>query len=47
MKFLTKSALAAASLLALGATTASAEIVCNDEGDCWHVRERPTAQSLV
>jgi hypothetical protein len=40
MKFITKSVMAAAIVLALTATTASAEIVCNDEGDCWHVRER-------
>lgn len=40
MGLITKSAFAAASLLALSATTASAEIVCNEEGDCWHVRER-------
>jgi hypothetical protein len=40
MSILTKSACAAIGLLALGATTTPAEIVCNDEGDCWHVRER-------
>ena len=40
MNLLSKSVLTAASVLALTATTASAEIVCNDEGDCWHVRER-------
>jgi hypothetical protein len=28
-----------ASLGLLGGT-ASAEIVCNDDGDCWHVKER-------
>jgi hypothetical protein len=39
MKLITKAVLTAASALALSATTASAEIVCNDEGDCWHVRE--------
>ncbi len=26
--------------LALGATVASAEIVCNEDGDCWRVKER-------
>jgi hypothetical protein len=26
--------------LALTATNASAEIACNREGDCWHVKER-------
>jgi hypothetical protein len=40
MNILTRSACAAIALLALGATTASAEIVCNEEGDCWHVHER-------
>ncbi len=40
MKTLSKNLAAAAlaaSALALTATTASAEIVCNNEGDCWHV----------
>lgn len=40
MKTLSKIAAAAAlaaSALALTATTASAEIVCNGEGECWHV----------
>lgn len=40
MNLLSKAVLTAASVLALTASTASAEIVCNDEGDCWHVRER-------
>ena len=40
MKTLAKCVLAAGSLLAVSASTASAEIVCNGEGDCWHVRER-------
>jgi hypothetical protein len=31
-------ALGAACGLALTATAASADIVCNREGDCWHVR---------
>ncbi len=26
-------------VLALSATAASAEIACNAEGDCWHVKE--------
>jgi hypothetical protein len=41
MKMLGKVAFAAvmgASALALTATDASARIVCNAEGDCWHVR---------
>jgi hypothetical protein len=40
MSLLSKNMLAAAGALALTATTASAEIVCNSEGDCWHARER-------
>jgi hypothetical protein len=31
--------LIAASALAITATSASARIVCNGEGDCWHVRD--------
>ena len=26
--------------LAFAATSASAAIVCNDNGDCWHVKEK-------
>ena len=26
-------------VLALSATTASAAIVCNDDGDCWHAKK--------
>jgi hypothetical protein len=39
MKMLTTTAFAAimaAGALALTASQASARIVCNDEGDCWH-----------
>jgi hypothetical protein len=39
MKSLTTALLVAASALAL-ATTASADVVCNDEGDCWHIKGR-------
>jgi hypothetical protein len=35
---LSKTILSVASALTLTATAASAEIVCNAEGDCWHVR---------
>ena len=38
MKVLT--ALACTAALALSATGASAAVVCNDEGDCWKVKER-------
>jgi len=40
MKRLYGAVFGAACVLALTATTASAEIVCNDDGDCWHVKER-------
>ena len=33
-------ALACTAALALSATAASAAVVCNDEGDCWRVKER-------
>jgi hypothetical protein len=35
-------ALFVAAVLAMTAGTASAAVVCNDEGDCWRVRGRPT-----
>ena len=41
MKMLAKLAASAAlavTALAVSATTASAMIVCNNEGECWHVR---------
>jgi hypothetical protein len=38
MGTLTKAILVTASTLALAVSTASAEIVCNDEGDCWHAK---------
>jgi hypothetical protein len=37
MKSATIAVLSAASLLAL-AGSASAAVVCNDDGDCWHVQ---------
>lgn len=39
MNLITKLAIGAAGSLALTATAASAEIVCNGEGECWHVKE--------
>jgi hypothetical protein len=33
-------ALVLAVALAVSATSASAAVVCNDEGDCWRVKER-------
>ena len=40
MRSLTKAFLVCASALALTATTAAADVVCNDEGECWHVKTR-------
>jgi len=39
MTALTKAVLAGLGALALTATAASAEIACNKEGDCWHIKE--------
>jgi len=39
MKRTITSVFGATCALALTATVASAEIACNREGDCWHVRE--------
>ncbi len=40
MKLFAKLAFAGVSVLALTATSASAEIACNGEGECWHVKDR-------
>jgi len=40
MKPLTKAVLVATGALTFAATSASAAIVCNNEGECWHVRGR-------
>ena len=40
MKALYSAVFGAACVLAASATTASAEIACNEEGDCWHIKER-------
>lgn len=37
-KTILAAAVAAGSLVALGATSASAAIVCNAQNECWHVR---------
>jgi hypothetical protein len=42
MNAISKALLVAASALTLTASAASAEIVCNAEGDCWHVRGKPS-----
>jgi hypothetical protein len=52
-KFLTRSALAAligAGALAAASTAASAYVVCNGEGECWHTQEQytyPTGFNVV
>jgi hypothetical protein len=38
MNVIAKTLLGAVGAFALTATAASAAIVCNDEGECWHVR---------
>jgi hypothetical protein len=35
-----KPVLAGAGILALSASFASAEVICNEDGDCWRVKER-------
>jgi hypothetical protein len=40
MKGLIAAVFAATCALPLTITTASADVACNREGDCWHVRER-------
>ncbi len=34
--------LLSAGSIAFTATTASADVVCNNEGDCWHVKDHYT-----
>jgi hypothetical protein len=38
MKTLAKTALASVAALLVGASAASAAVVCNGEGDCWRVK---------
>lgn len=40
MKTLSIALFAAASALAVSASSASAAVVCNDDGDCWRTKER-------
>jgi hypothetical protein len=42
MKHLGSAVVVTVGLLAVGATTASAAVVCNGEGDCWRTKERYT-----
>ena len=41
MNAMTKAILIGVSALSLSAGAASAAVVCNDVGECWHVRGRP------
>jgi hypothetical protein len=41
MKPLTKTVLVVAGALTLTAGSASAAVVCNDEGECWRIQGRP------
>jgi hypothetical protein len=45
MKSFNKALLIGASMLALTAGTASAAVVCNQEGDCWRVSGEPKYES--
>ena len=40
MKHLVSALLGMAGLLALSVTSASAAIVCNGDGDCWHAKQK-------
>jgi hypothetical protein len=46
MNGLTKAILVGASALALSASAASAAIVCNDDGECWHTKDPISNPSL-
>ena len=39
MKHLLTAGVVTLGLFAFGATTASAAVICNDEGDCWKTKE--------
>ena len=38
MRSIAKALLASAAALFVAGTSASAAVVCNDDGDCWHVK---------
>ena len=40
MKAISKALLVSAATLAMPAGAASAAVVCNDQGDCWRVKEQ-------
>lgn len=42
MSSISKMTIIAAAAMTLGVSSASADVVCNEEGDCWRVKERRT-----
>ena len=40
MKVITKATIIAAAAVILGAGSASADVICNEDGDCWKTKER-------
>ena len=46
MKHFGSAALVALGILALGASSASAAVVCNEAGDCWRTKNTPIPQRL-
>ena len=46
-KYLVSALVGAVGILAFTATNASAAIVCNGEGDCWHVKDGVEANSAT
>ncbi len=40
MKTVTKTLIAAIGVLTMSTAIATAEVVCNEDGDCWRVKER-------
>jgi hypothetical protein len=41
MRLCLKAGLAAIAVLGMAGSNASAAVVCNEEGDCWHVKGDP------
>ena len=46
MRTLTRTLLVSVGSLALTAAAASAEVVCNNEGECWHVKRHDYSPEL-
>ena len=45
MRILIKTGLASLAGLALSSMAVSAAVICNDEGDCWRVKEQSRLQA--